>query len=57
LQAQSIDAQGKVTLTPTLKELDKGYQFMPRYIKQVSSREVLLPCQYRNYLCFAKIEF
>ena len=57
LQAQSIDATGKVTLTPTLKELDKGYQFMPRYAKQVSGREVLLPCQYRNYLCFAKIEF
>jgi hypothetical protein len=57
LQAESIDPQGKITQVPTLKELDRGYQFMPRYIKQVSSREVLIPCQYRNYLCFAKIEF
>ena len=57
LQAQSIDPQGKVTAQPTLKELDRGYQFMPRYLKQVSSHEVLIPCQYRNYLCFAKIEF
>ncbi len=57
LQSQSIDPSGKVTLNPTLKELDRGYQFMPRYAKQVSSREVLIPCQYRNYLCFAKIEF
>jgi hypothetical protein len=57
LQQQSIEASGKVTPAPTLKELDKGYQFMPRYIKQVSSKEVLIPCQYRNYLCFAKIEF
>jgi hypothetical protein len=57
LQAHSIDPQGKITRSPTLKELDRGYQFMPRYAKQVSSREVLLPCQYRNYLCFAKIEF
>ena len=57
LQAQSIDPQGKVTPLPTLKELDRGYQFMPRYLKQVSSHEVLVPCQYRNYLCFAKIEF
>lgn len=57
LQSQSIDPAGKVTQAPTLRELDKGYQFMPRYVKQVSSREVLIPCQYRNYLCFAKIEF
>lgn len=57
LQSQSINAEGKVTQDPTLKGLDRGYQFMPRYSKQVSSYEVLLPCQYRNYLCFAKIEF
>jgi len=57
LQAQAIDPQGKVTLAPTLKELDRGYQFMPRYARQISSYEVLLPCQYRNFLCFAKIEF
>ncbi len=57
LQAESIDPQGKAVEAPTLRELDKGYQFMPRYVKQVSSREVVIPCQYRNYLCFAKIEF
>lgn len=57
LQSQSIDPSGKVTLNPTFRELDRGYQFMPRYAKQISSREVLIPCQYRNYLCFAKIEF
>lgn len=57
LQSESIDPSGKVTLNPTFKELDRGYQFMPRYAKQVSLREVLIPCQYRNYLCFAKIEF
>ena len=57
LQEQSIEASGKVTQAPTLKELDRGYQFMPRYMKQVGSKEVLIPCQYRNYLCFAKIEF
>ncbi len=57
LHAESIDPDGKVTQSPTLKELDRGYQFMARYLKQVNSREVLIPCQYRNYLCFAKIEF
>lgn len=57
LQSETLDVTGKIKESPTLKELDKGYQFMPRYMKQVSSREVLIPCQYRNYLCFAKIEF
>lgn len=57
LQAQSIDPQGKRAEAPTLKSLDRGYQFMPRYLKQIGSRSVLVPCQYRNYLCFAKIEF
>ncbi|MFT4152827.1 hypothetical protein [Parafilimonas sp.] len=57
LQAQSIDPQGKRAEAPTLKSLDRGYQFMPRYLKQIGSRSVLIPCQYRNYLCFAKIEF
>lgn len=57
LQAQSVNTQGNVSIFPTLRELDKGFQFMPRYIKQISSHEVLIPCQYRNYLCFAKIEF
>jgi len=57
LQAERIDPAGKVSQSPTLKSLDRGYQFMPRYMKQVSSSEVLVPCQYRNYLCFAKIEF
>lgn len=57
LQSESITPGGKKTEAPTLPNLDKGYQFMARYVKQVSSREVLVPCQYRNYLCFAKIEF
>jgi len=57
LEAKRIDPQGQLSESPTLKSLDRGYQFMPRYMKQVSSSEVLVPCQYRNYLCFAKIEF
>lgn len=57
LNMQSVDGKGQITRSPTLKNLDKGYEFMPRYAKQVSSREVIIPCQYRNYLCFAKIVF
>ncbi len=57
LNDQSIGPDGKVTRYPTIKNLDKGYEFMPRYGKQVSSHELLVPCMYRNYLCFAKVEF
>ncbi len=54
---QSIDPAGKLTRNPTLKSLDKGYQFMPRYAKQVSSKQIIVPCLYRNYICFAKIDY
>ena len=57
LNDQSIDAEGKLTRNPTLKNLDKGYEFMTRSGKQVASRQVIVPCVYRNYLCFAKIEY
>ncbi len=48
---------GKINRNPTLKNLDRGYTFMPKYGKQISSRVVIVPCLYRNYICFAKIEF
>ena len=57
LNDQSVSASGKVTRNPPLKSLDKGYIFMPRYGKQVSASEIIVPCIYRNYICFAKIEY
>jgi hypothetical protein len=57
LSDQSIGPDGKITRYPTLKNLDKGYDFMPRHGKQVSAWEMIVPCTYRNYLCFARIEF
>lgn len=57
LTDQSINADGQINRTPTLRNLSKDYQFMPRYSKQVSAREIIIPCQYRNFTCFAKIEF
>src|SRR5207249_1094222 len=57
LTMQGINADGQIVRNPTLKNLDRGYVFMPRYAKQVSSHEVMVPCQYRNYICFAKIIF
>ncbi len=57
LNDQSISSDGKITRNPTLKNLDKGYEFMTRSGKQVGGRQVIVPCLYRNYLCFAKLEY
>ncbi len=56
LSDQSIGPDGKITRYPTLKNLDRGFEFMPRFGKQIGSRTVIMPCQYRNYLTFAKID-
>jgi len=57
LNNQSIAADGKITRYPTLKNLERGVEFMPRYGKQISARTMIVPCQYRNYLTFAKVDF
>lgn len=57
LNDQSIGADGRLNRNPTLKNLDKGYEFMPRFAKQVGARQMIVPCWFRNYLCFAKIEY
>ncbi|CAN5166852.1 hypothetical protein BH11BAC6_BH11BAC6_13680 [soil metagenome] len=57
LTDQSITPDGEINRSPTLHNLSKEYQFMPRNGKQVSSYELVVPCQYRNYICFAKIEY
>ncbi len=54
---QSITGDGILKRNPTLKSLDKGYQFMPRFAKQVSAKQVIVPCILRNYVCFAKIDY
>jgi len=54
---QSITSDGQLHRSPTFHNLDRGYQFMPRYAKQVGAREMLVPCDYRSYICFAKIDF
>ena len=57
LSDQSISPDGKLIRNPTLKSLDRGYQFMPRFAKQVSAKQMIVPCMYRNYICFAKIDY
>jgi hypothetical protein len=54
----SVTGDGSVGRNPTLKNLDKGYEFMARYGKQVSTKQAIIPCFARNnFICFAKIEF
>ncbi len=53
----SLSPDGKINKNPTLKNLDRGYTFMPRFAKQVSSRQIIVPCIYKNYICFAKLEY
>ncbi|MEO7311886.1 MAG: hypothetical protein ABIX01_15890 [Chitinophagaceae bacterium] len=57
LTLQSIGPDGKIIRNPTLKNLDKGYAFLPRYAKQTGQKQLIVPCLYRNFLAFAKIEF
>ena len=57
LHNESIAPDGKVSRHPTLKNLDREIDFMPRYGKQVSARALVLPCMNRNNLTFAKIEY
>ncbi len=53
----TLSPDGRIVRNPTLKNLDKGYEFMPKYGKQVSSYQLIVPCYYRNNICFAKVEF
>lgn len=57
LNDHSIGPDGKITRHPTLKNLERGVEFMPRLGKQISGNATIIPCLYRNYLTFAKIEF
>lgn len=53
----TVAPDGEIKKNPTLKNLDRGREFMPKYGKQVASRQMIVPCTYRNYICFAKIDF
>lgn len=57
LNDYSITADGQITRNPTLKNLDRGYEFLPKYGKQVAARQIIIPTYFRNYVCFAKIDF
>lgn len=53
----TLSPGGEINRNPTLKNLDRGYEFMPKYGKQVSSNQLIIPCYKGNNICFAKVEF
>ncbi len=57
LTNQNITRSGQINRNATLKNLDKGYDFMARHAKQIGVRQAIVPCLYRGFTCFAKIEF
>jgi len=57
LNDYTVSPGGDINRNPTLKNLDRGYEFMAKYGKQVSARQMVVPCLYRNDICFAKIDF
>jgi hypothetical protein len=53
----SITVKGAITRHPTLKNLNRNYQLLPRKGEQVTAREIVFPCVYKNYICLAKLEY
>lgn len=54
---QGLTPDGILTRHPTLKSQQKGYEFMPSLSKQIGARQVIIPCSYRSFICFAKVDF
>jgi hypothetical protein len=54
---QTIEPGGKLSDKLLLRGLNFNYSLMPSFATQVSSYEIIVPCTFRNYFCFAKIAY
>jgi hypothetical protein len=54
---QALLPGGTIKRYPTLKSEQKGYEFMPGLSKQTGANQIIIPCAYRNNICFAKVDF
>lgn len=52
-----LQPSGQLTKMPPLRSLDGGYEFLIRFGKQVAVKELIVPCNYRNTLVFARVQF
>ncbi len=57
LTDQTLSPEGQIDRNPTIKNPERGYDFMPRHAKQVGSKQVIVPCMYRGFTCFARIDY
>ncbi len=57
MNEQTLTGDGELSNKIPLRNLDFNYQMISLYGKQVSSHEIVFPCTYRNYICFAKVEY
>ncbi|MCW3093180.1 MAG: hypothetical protein JWP81_4249 [Ferruginibacter sp.] len=57
LTDNTITSNGELKRNPTIKSLEPGYEFMPKLSKQIGARQIVIPCSFRNQICFAKIDF
>ncbi len=54
---QAVTGDGTIKRYPTLKSPQRGYEFMPGLSKQVGANQIIIPCAYRNNICFARVDF
>lgn len=54
---QGVTPSGELKRYATLKSEQKGYEFMPSLSKQTGANQIVIPCTYRNNICFAKVDF
>lgn len=57
LSDQSITPEGQLIRLPAFRNLRTEYDFMPKFAKQTGLKQIVIPCLYRSYLCFSKIDF
>ena len=57
LTDNTLTSGGVMKRNPTIKSVERGYEFMPKLSKQIGSRQIIVPCSFRSQICFAKIDF
>ena len=57
MNEQTLAGDGALSDKVPLRNLDFKYRMISRLAQQVNSHEIVFPCVYRHYICFAKIEY
>lgn len=57
IQLATVDESGKSDMRSFTAEGNDNPDWLPRYGKQVSAREIVVPCFRKKQICFAKVVF